>query len=235
LPGPEIAVLNRGMAHFVLIPGANHGGWWYAPLVSALEQAGHTARAITLEGMDPDLPPAPQATLASHVAEVVTVLRESDEPVVLVGHSYGGSVIAQATDAVPDAVRALVFIDAFVPADGDSAWSMTKDWEREWYIDGAGDTGLLVAPLPFFDDRAQPQPIGTLLQRSRLTGAWLQVPSRTYIAAVDESWLEQSPFIETTRRLKDDAGWRVVELPVTHNVLRGGVEPLLSALLDVVD
>lgn len=40
---------------------------------------------------------------------------------------------------------------------------MTNHWEREWYVDGAGATGLLVAPLPFFDARAMPQPIGALL------------------------------------------------------------------------
>jgi hypothetical protein len=49
---------------------------------------------------------------------------------------------------------------------------MTDDEQRRWYLEGAGATGLGVAPLPFFDPRARPQPLGTVVQRIRLSGAW---------------------------------------------------------------
>jgi hypothetical protein len=43
---------------FLLVPGACHGGWWYDPLVEALRERGHDARAVTLSGLDPgDLQP----------------------------------------------------------------------------------------------------------------------------------------------------------------------------------
>ncbi|MBW0115867.1 hypothetical protein [Pseudonocardia abyssalis] len=72
---------------------------------------------------------------------------------------------------MPERFRSLVRVDAFVPEDGDSAWSMTLEWEREWFVDGAGRTGPYVE-LPFFADRTVVHPPATLTQRSRLTGAW---------------------------------------------------------------
>lgn len=142
------------MTSFVLVPGACHGGWWYEPLATALQRAGHDARALTLTGLGPDgLTGAGQVSLVSHVAQVTeavtTASSASSRPVVLVGHSYGGSVITGAADQVPQQVSALVYLDAFVPRDGDSCWSMTNDEQRRWYIDGARRTGLAVDPYRF--------------------------------------------------------------------------------------
>ncbi len=168
------------MSSFVLVPGACHGGWWYEPLVAELQRAGHRAIALTLAGLGPDgLAGTGQVTLSSHVAEVAAAVTGDSEPVVLVGHSYAGSVITGAADQVPQNVRAMVYLDAFVPEDGDSCWSMTNDEQRRWYLDGAGRTGLTVDPLPFFDPQARPHPLASLVQRSTLTGAWRGVPRKS--------------------------------------------------------
>jgi pimeloyl-ACP methyl ester carboxylesterase len=216
---------------FVLVPGGNHGGWWYAPLVAALEKAGHSADAVTLSGLDPEGPPAPAANLDAHIAELAALLKTRRDKAVLVGHSYAGSVISGVADQLPERVHALIYLDAFVPENGDSAWSMTNDWERQWIIDDSGETGLAVAPLPFFDKRARPHPIGTYLQKSKLTGAWKTVRRKHYVAATDPEWLKQSPFVAVTQRLKGDPGWVVTELPCTHNFLAKGPEALLRVLL----
>jgi len=171
------------MTWFVLIPGANHGGWWFEPVVDGLTRAGHSADAITLSGLDPDGPAAPGANLDTHINEILELLASRDEHVVLVGHSYAGSVITAVADQRPEQVSALLYLDAFVPEDGDSCWSMVKEWEREWYIDGSRRTGVAVDPLPFFDDRARPHPIGTLLQQSTVTGAYKSVQRKHYVLA----------------------------------------------------
>jgi pimeloyl-ACP methyl ester carboxylesterase len=218
---------------FVLVPGACHGGWWFDPLVERLRAAGHVAWALTLSGLHPDGPPAPDATLDTHVAQVVEALEAGAEAAVLVGHSYAGAVITAAADHRPDLVAALVYLDAFVPEDGDSCWSMTNDWQREWYIDGAGDTGLGVEPLAFFDPRCRPHPIGTLLQRCRLTGAHRRVPARHYVLAAEEQWLARSPFAAVAARLRRDPAWTVRELDATHNLLAAGPQLLTDVLLEV--
>jgi pimeloyl-ACP methyl ester carboxylesterase len=221
------------MTHFVLVPGANHGGWWYAPVVEALQQHGHSADAVTLAGLDPDGPSAPSANLDTHVGQVVELLDAADEQVVLVGHSYGGSVITGAADARPAQVSALLYLDAFVPEDGDSCWSMTNDEQRDWYTSGAGETGLGVAPLPFFDPRTRPHPLGTFMQRSKLTGAWKSVARKHYVAAESAEWLDHSPFVPTTERLSGDPDWTVTKLDSRHNFLANGIDDLMALLLQM--
>ncbi len=73
-----------------------------------------------------------------------------------------------------------------MPEDGDSSWSMTNDDERAWYVAGSARTGAFVDPLPFFDERGRPHPlVATLLQASKLTGAWRSVPVKHYVDATD--------------------------------------------------
>lgn len=88
-----------------------------------------------------------------------------------------------------------------------------------------------MAPLPFFDKRARPHPIGTYLQKSRLTGEWKKVARKHYVAAADPEWLKISPFVEVTRRLQREPGWVVTELKAPHNLLAHGPDLLLSVLL----
>jgi pimeloyl-ACP methyl ester carboxylesterase len=175
------------VTEFVLVPGACHGGWWYEPLVAALAERGHRGHALTLSGLEPKPSHSQGVNLETHVEEACTAASAavaSSGPVVLVGHSYGGSVISATADRLGDGVAALVYLDAFVPEDGDSCYAMTDAAQRDWYIGGAGATGLAVQPLAFFDPRARPHPLGTLIQQCRLTGAWRSVPVKHYVAAL---------------------------------------------------
>ena len=222
------------MTTFVLVPGACHGGWWYEPLVGALAAAGHTGHAVTLAGLDPQGPqPPPEAiALERHVDDAATAMLDAPgDGVVLVGHSYGGTVITAVADRVPERVAALVYLDAFVPDDGDSCWAMTTDEQRRWYVEGAGRTGLGVDPLPFFDARARPHPLATLVQRVSLTGAWRSVPVTHYVAATQ--WPEPSPFAPTTARLQGDPAWTVHVWDTRHNVLWDGPGRVLDLLTGI--
>lgn len=214
------------------MPGACHGGWWFEPLAEDLRHRGHSAVALTLSGLGQD-DPGRLIRLDTHVQEAVDATIGVGERVVLVGHSYGGSVISAVADHDPDRVLALVYLDAFVPEDGDSCYAMTNEEQRRWYIDGAGDTGDAVDPLPFFESRARPHPLATLIQRSRLTGAWRSVPIKHYIAAFD--WPGESPFAPTAARLRSTPGWRLHEWQTRHNVLHDGPARVLELLLRVAN
>lgn len=221
------------MATFILIPGACHGGWWYDSVATALADVGHRALPVTLVGLDPSVDaPHDGINLDRHVAQVRELVEvettSTGAPVVLVGHSYGGSVITAVADALPQAVSALVYLDAFVPEDGESCYAMTDDEQRRWYIGGAARTGVAVDPLPFFDSRARPHPLGCLIQASRLTGAWTSVPVKHYVAA--DEWAGRSPFADVTERLEADPGWQVHHWAVSHNVLRDGPDRLVQLL-----
>lgn len=223
------------MATFVLVPGACHGGWWYDPLVEALDATGHTGHAVTLTGLDADgpQPPTEVITLDRHVDDATGAVLEVAPPegVVLVGHSYGGTVITAVADRVPERVRALVHLDAFVPDDGDSCFATTTDEQRRWYVEGAGRTGVGVDPLPFFAARARPHPLATLVQRVRLTGRWRSVPVKHYVAVT--GWPGESPFARTTARLQADPEWTVHVWDTRHNVLWDGPGRVLDLLVEI--
>lgn len=210
------------MTTYVLIPGACHGGWYYDPISERLRAEGHEVHAVTLS--------TGRVNLDDHVAEVLDLFDRLDlRDVVLVGHSYGGMVTTTVADRVPDRVRTLVYVDAFVPRDGESAYDIVHgDWRR-WYVEGAAADGFSMAPLPIFDERATPHPLATLLQRASITGAVDRVADRRYLFMAE---FPDSPLATTHERLRDDPTWHVESWPAGHNVLRDAPERFLEVLLD---
>lgn len=100
------------MASVVLVHGAWHGPWCWAPVLAALDERGVAATAVDLPG--PDL-----AADAAAVAGAVAAGAEGGDAVVLAGHSYGGMVVTASGDH--PAVERLVFLAALVPDEGDTA------------------------------------------------------------------------------------------------------------------
>lgn len=111
------------MAVFALVHGAWHGAWCFERLVPALEAKGHRAVAFDLPGHGADPTPPGQVTLDAYVAKVGEVLASQPEPAFLLGHSMGGVVITQAGEEHAHRVRALVYLAAFLPRDGESLGS----------------------------------------------------------------------------------------------------------------
>jgi pimeloyl-ACP methyl ester carboxylesterase len=96
----------------ILIPGFWLDGSSWGEVVPALEQAGHRVRALTLPGLESPDADRSGIRLRDHVDAVVAAVDEADGPVVLVGHSGGGAIAHAATDARPDRVARVVYVDA---------------------------------------------------------------------------------------------------------------------------
>ena len=144
------------MSTVVLVPGACHGGWWYQPLVARIEQSEHAARAVTLAGLEDEPQLNKLITLRTHIDQVADEIPAGGD-VVLVGHSYAGSVITGVADRLPTRIAALVYLDAFLPEDGDSCWSMTSAEQHDWYVNGSvGECGRTGAE-PVVADRRSPR------------------------------------------------------------------------------
>lgn len=220
------------MTTFVLIPGACHGGWCFDDLAAALRDRGHRVIAPTLTGV------AERAhllhagvNLETHIADVLAELeahRVSDA--VLVGHSYGGMVTTAVADRAGALIDALVYLDAFVPRDGDSCWTLTNDEQRQWYTD-VDATGYGVPPLPFFDPRATAHPLAALMQPVRLRGNLSTFRRRDYVYA--KGWATPSPFTPTFERLRTDPTWVTHALDGAHNLMRDNHEDLVRILCAV--
>lgn len=214
------------MATFILIAGGWQGGWVYEKVAELLAAHGHKALPVTLSGLGDAS--APTANLDSHIDELVDVVRAQHGDVILVGQSYGGMVVSGAADAEPSQIRALVYVDAYVPDSGDSLWSLTTPRFRDVFIEGAKADGLTCAPPAHLDPRCRAHPIGTFLQTIKLTGRWREVPRKTFIGAF--GW-EGSPFRDLHERLSSDPEWSTFALDCGHNVARLKPETLTEILL----
>jgi len=215
------------MATYILVPGGCHGGWAYDAVARRLTEAGHDVAALTLSGLDGG--PAAGINLERHIADVAAAIEAAEGPAVLAGHSYGGMVIAGAADRLPSRVAALVFVDAFVPDDGDSVWSLTTQRYRDLFIAGAAADGLACAPPSHLDARCRPHPFATLVQAIRLTGAWREVGTKIHVAAT--GW-EGNPFVELNERLRADPAWRTHHIDCAHDVPRLAPAALADILLE---
>ncbi len=224
------------MATIVLVPGAWHGSWAFEAVIPLLERAGHAVHALTLTGLRPDDDTATvaSANLDTHADDVVNLLdRAQIVDATLVGHSYGGMVISAAADRAGGRVSRLVHLDAYVPRDGESCWSLTTDSYRQSFVAGAADTGYAVRP-PFRaphggDPRRRRHPLASLVQTIRLTGVVDRVPRRDFIYC--SGWEDDTPFAGLRARLQADPGWRVHDIPTAHNAMREAPSAVAELLI----
>ena len=114
---------------FVLVHGAWHGGWCWRRVSDLLEQQGHKVFTPTLTGLGDRVHLLNAAVdLNTHITDVVNLIKfEGLENIVLAGHSYAGAVITGVAEQVLPSIGSIVFIDAFLPVDGDTMLSMTTE------------------------------------------------------------------------------------------------------------
>jgi pimeloyl-ACP methyl ester carboxylesterase len=219
---------------FVLIPGMCHGGWSFGELTEQLRADGHRVYPVTLTGTSERSHLLHSGVnLETHIQDVTGVLAaENIHDAVLVGHSYGGMVITAVADHMPERVDSLAYLDAVVPANGDSFWALVSDQERRWYLDVV-ENGYGVRPLPFFDARATPHPLASLLQPLQLTSDLAHIRRRVYVYAA--GWDGESPFTPFYHRLREDPSWTTYALDSRHNLMRDAPKDLLKILREVVE
>jgi pimeloyl-ACP methyl ester carboxylesterase len=182
----------------VLVHGAFAESSSWDGVVDPLQDAGHTVIAAA----------NPLRSLASDAAAVGDLVRTIEGPVVLVGHSYGGSVISNvAADA--GEIIGLVYIAAFAPDYGESANTLATRFDGSTLADALqpvprsdGTTDLYIKPNRFHGQFAADVPVSqttrmaatqrpvTLEALNEPTGErplWKQVPSWFLIAGEDRN------------------------------------------------
>ena len=134
--------------NFVLAHGAWHGGWAWQPVASRLRAAGHRVWAPTSPGLGIDDDPR-GVTLAGCVDSLVGQVEASFAvDVTLVGHSWGGYVIAGAAPRLASRLKALVFWSAFVPVSGVSLYDEIPPSYQELFTSLAGSSGDNTVAMP---------------------------------------------------------------------------------------
>jgi len=128
------------MATIVLVHGHMHGAWCWEKVVPLLEAKGHKVVAFDLPARGADTTAHDTASLELFVDAAERVVRAQEEPVVLVGHSAGGTVLSEIAERMPERVSRLIYVAAMLLPDGESIFSafVTKTpMDPALAIDGA--------------------------------------------------------------------------------------------------
>jgi pimeloyl-ACP methyl ester carboxylesterase len=108
---------------YVIVHGAYGGGWAFGEVDAMMTADGQRVFRPTLTGQGEKMHLAnPDVNLETHIQDIVnTILFEKLDNVVLVGHSYGGMVITGVVDRIPQRIKCVIYLDAILPEDGESA------------------------------------------------------------------------------------------------------------------
>jgi len=219
------------MTDYVLVHGAWDSAKRYTRLLADLEAAGHRAVAVNLSGLGARKDEAhPGITLSDHADDVQAAADAAGfDRFVLVGHSYGGMIITMVATRLGARIDALVYLDAFLPGDGQSLWDITGEYEHRHYIETQKFTPGLVAPLFGPEQVRNRQPLLTLLEAVRYTGEEAKIARRIYVFA--SGW-KPTPFARFAEMVGSDPAWEYHEAVATHFVMDDQPEQVLQILLD---
>lgn len=244
----EDEVLDK-VGTFVLVHGAFHGGWCWRRVADRLLSSGNRVYTPTQTGLGERAHLLDtNVGLDTFVEDVVGVIEAEElEDVILVGHSFGGICITGAADRVPERLRRLVYLDAFIVEDGGTAFDLLptdvvaeRVREAEEY-----SGGLAMRPFPasafgisdpedvaWVNRRLTPHPLKTYTDRLVLNNPIGNGRPCTYLTCTEPLY----PPTESSRRwaaARDD--WEVREIPSGHDAMIISPEKVVETLLEIAD
>jgi pimeloyl-ACP methyl ester carboxylesterase len=233
------------MAIFVLVHGAWGGAHGFRKVRGPLRAAGHEVFTPSLTGIGERVHlTSPQVGLTTHVTDVVNaVLYEDLNDIVLLGFSYGGVVVTGALEHIGDRVSHLVYLDAFVPSDGDSVASLSGapagpgviTLGREWLVPPQDREFDDPAEAAWSRARRTPHPAGCFTEPVRLARPLEEyLFTRTYIKATGEPRpAAGGPFWAAADRAQSSPAWRYREIDTNHMIASNRPGDLVRVLLEL--
>jgi pimeloyl-ACP methyl ester carboxylesterase len=233
------------MATFVLVHGAWHGGWCYGRVARLLRSAGHDVYTPTHTGVGERSHLADyQVTLSTHIRDVANVIEyENLSDVIICGHSYGGIVITGVAAAIGERIKSLVYLDAFLPEDGQSLFDLIAPDMVNQFLGQVKSMHGRLPPIPaaafkvnakdaaWVDKTCVPQSLLTFTEGVRFSGKEAAVRNRTYILATG---YDMGVFNRFYEQVKNDPKWRARAVPCGHDVMLDRPEELAKLLLEEV-
>jgi pimeloyl-ACP methyl ester carboxylesterase len=224
------------LATFLLVHGAWGGAWSWDQVIPRLTAAGHVVHAPDLTGLGARAHlRALSINLSTHIEDITAVLdahRLSD--VVLVGHSYGGMVVTGVASRAAARIADLVYLDAFLPQNGQALWDLSGAKMQDWLISSARQGhGFTSRPPrdydPFRDDpRFVTHPLACFVEPVALTGAERTIRRRRYIRAAK---YDPSPFAAPYQACVMDPAWETAEIATGHNTMLEDPQATASLLM----
>ena len=220
---------------YVLVHGAWHTGAEIEPAAEHIRKLGHTVHCPTMAGNRPG-DDRSRIGLENAAQSLCAFLRDKNlKDVRLVGHSWGGMVISRAVDVMPERIKRLVYVNAFVPNPGESLNDMVPPIYVGLFDSiAAANNGAVMLPFPiwreaFINDadlalatsafeKLNPQAYKTFTDKITLSQplAALQV-GKSYVNAQQDTALPHG--LPWHPRLSERLGlFRLVECQGSHEV-----------------
>jgi pimeloyl-ACP methyl ester carboxylesterase len=243
------------MATFVFVHPAWFGGWCWKKLTPLLRDAGHVVFTPTLTGLgDRTHLASRDVGLETHIQDVASMIEFEDlDDVILVGNSSGGAVITGVADRAGRRIAQLVYLDAFVPVDGQSLFDVIPPDRRpamEALVAEEGDGWLLprFSAMPWEQfvpmswqvtdkddlawalERLSPTPFRHFTDPIHLHTPDADAPHRVYIRC--RGWPHPG-FDRYAERAGSDPAWELRELDTSHLPYITDPEKLADLLNDL--
>lgn len=218
------------MATFLLVHGTGCGGWVWQKLTPLLRAGGHEVYTPTLTGLsDRKHLLSCGVNLSTHITDIVNLIFYEDlSNVILVGNSYGGMVITGVATKIPERLKLLVYLDAYLPDDGQSeADLLPAEMLAARQADAAEHGGLTQPPPPgifgvtdpvladWVKTRMTPHPLATYMEPVPAGNARSAAIPGIFIHCNGNPSTTPdlfSPFADKARA----KGWQVNELSAGH-------------------
>jgi pimeloyl-ACP methyl ester carboxylesterase len=216
---------------FVLVHGAWYGGWVWQAVLAKLRGLGHVASAPTLTGLGERRHlESGRVDLETHVEDVVAHIEMEDlRNVTLVGWSYAGMVVTGVLARTPGRIRDIVYLDAFLPEDGQALVDYALPEIRPNY-EAARVNDRPIPPMPvqafgitdpktiaFVEPRLVAQPWQTFFQPVKALKTRPDIP----LAYVVCAQTNPSPFMPRFAEMQANPAIRTAILDTHH-------QPMLS-------
>lgn len=232
---------------FVLVHGAWHGGWCWARVADRLRAVGHTVFAPTLSGLgERSHLISAQINLDTHITDVINVIEwEELTDVILVGHSYAGTIISGVADRIPSRLSKLIYLDSQLLDQGTSLFDtlpkeMVATRLKTIRETGGGVGAASISPAAFgikdpadlawVARRLTPHPVGVYSQPFILKNPLGNGVSKALI----DCTVDPLPNLNALKaRARSEPGWTVRTLATGHDAMVTAPGPLTQLLVEL--
>lgn len=221
---------------YVIVHGAWGGSWAFKKVDSLLSEKGCIVYRPSLTGQGERMHLANSTIgLNTHIKDVINlILYEDLKEIILVGHSYGGMVVTGVADSLPNRIKKLIYLDAFVPQNGETMLSISgsmENWFTKMNVNGfAVPNWVAAGKLPPKD---VPHSFKTFTDTIILNNKLRELISTTYILTVAKGTNPgKDDFAPQADRAKKK-GWPILQLEADHNPQWSTTEKLVEMLIKV--
>ncbi len=238
--------MKNNKPHFLLIHGAWHGGWVWNEISEILRYQRYSVSTPTLTGLgEKKHLLSSKITIETFIEDVVNhIIFENLSNIILVGHSFAGSVISGVADRLKDRIQKLIYFDAMILIDGQKPFDITPKETVEQRIELAKKFGNNISiPAPSADafgvfdikksllleEKLTPHPLSAFQSKLILKNEVGNGIPLSYIFCTKPVYKSLESSREVVRKMK----WPIFELNAGHNAMLTHPKETLNLLMKI--